>query len=108
MSIRSQIRKYMQRFNIPLESCRGDERRLRRCLVTGYWRNVATWVADGTYRSLQGDKVFHVHPTSTLFNRTPRSGWVVYHEVEETKKIQIRILTEIEPDWLLEHGHSYS
>ncbi|KAM6500789.1 P-loop containing nucleoside triphosphate hydrolase protein [Amanita muscaria] len=99
MSIRSQIRKYMQRFNIPVESCRGDERRLRRCLVTGYWRNVATWVADGTYRSLQGDKVFHVHPTSTLFNRTPRSGWVVYHEVEETKKIQIRILTEIEPDW---------
>ncbi|QRW26981.1 Helicase associated domain (HA2) [Rhizoctonia solani] len=39
--------------------------------------------------------------------RKPRTGWVVYHEMEETKKTQIRILTEIEPDWLLEYGHKY-
>ncbi|KAF9002008.1 P-loop containing nucleoside triphosphate hydrolase protein [Cyathus striatus] len=106
VSIRAQLKKYMQRFDLPLESCQGDAKRLRHCLVSGYWRNGARWVADGTYRSVRGNKVLHVHPTSVLFTRKPRSGWVIFHEMEETKKTQIRILTEIEPDWLLEHGHT--
>ncbi|KAH9951416.1 P-loop containing nucleoside triphosphate hydrolase protein [Amylocystis lapponica] len=96
VSIRSQLKKYMQRFGIPLESCEGDAKRLRRCLVSGYWRNGARWVADGTYRSVRGNATLHVHPNSVLFTRKPRSGWVVFHEMEETKKTQ-----------LLEHGHKY-
>lgn len=104
VSIRSQLKKYMQRFNLPLESCQGDAKRLRRCLVSGYWRNGARWMADGTYRSVRGNRVrmssgpartnntilqvLHVHPTSVLFTRKPRSGWVIFHEMEETKKTQ--------------------
>ncbi|CCM06094.1 uncharacterized protein FIBRA_08341 [Fibroporia radiculosa] len=107
ISIRAQLKKYMQRFNLPLESCQGDAKRLRKCLVSGYWRNGARWVADGTYRSVRGDTTLHVHPNSVLFTRKPRSGWVIFHEMEETKKTQIRVLTEIESDWLLEHGHKY-
>ncbi|OSX64706.1 hypothetical protein POSPLADRAFT_1135261 [Postia placenta MAD-698-R-SB12] len=107
VSIRAQLKKYMQRFGLPLESCEGDAKRLRKCLVSGYWRNGARWVADGTYRSVRGNATLHVHPNSVLFTRKPRSGWVIFHEMEETKKTQIRILTEIEPDWLLEHGHQY-
>ncbi|TBU50208.1 pre-mRNA splicing factor [Dichomitus squalens] len=107
VSIRSQLKKYMQRFELPLDSCEGDAKRLRKCLVTGYWRNVARWTADGTYRAVRGEIVLHVHPHSVLFTRKPRTGWVIFHEMEETKKTQIRVLTEIEPDWLLEHGHVY-
>ncbi|KAF4615186.1 hypothetical protein D9613_002823 [Agrocybe pediades] len=86
VSIRSQLKKYMQRFNLPLESCEGDSKRLTKCLVSGYWRNGARWTADGTYRSVRGNMILHVHPTSVLFTRKPRSGWVIFHEVEETKK----------------------
>ena len=103
VSIRAQLKKYMQRFKLPLDSCEGDARRLRRCLVSGYWRNSARWTADGTYKSLRGGKVcdnpniywgglkcveqiLHVHPTSVMFTRKPRTGWVVFHEMEETKK----------------------
>ncbi|KAG9122768.1 hypothetical protein FRC07_000710 [Ceratobasidium sp. 392] len=107
VSIRAQLKKYMTRFGLPLDSCEGDAVRLRQCLVSGYWRNGARWYADGTYRSVRGDTVLHVHPNSVMFTRKPRSGWVVFHEMEETKKTQIRILTEIEPDWLLEYGHKY-
>jgi hypothetical protein len=32
--------------------------------------------------------VLHVHPNSTLFTRKPSSGWVIFHDIEETKKIQ--------------------
>ncbi|EPQ58523.1 P-loop containing nucleoside triphosphate hydrolase protein [Gloeophyllum trabeum ATCC 11539] len=107
VSIRSQLKKYMQRFGLPLKSCEGDAKRLRQCLVSGYWRNGARWVADGTYRSIRGNIPLHVHPDSVLFTRKPKSGWVVFHEMEETKKIHIRILTEIDPDWLLAHGHKF-
>ncbi|KAF8185064.1 pre-mRNA splicing factor [Mycena galopus ATCC 62051] len=107
VSIRAQLKKYMQRFNLPTESCEGDAKRLRRCLVSGYWRNGARWVADGTYRSVRGNRTLHVHPTSVLFTRKPRSGWVIFHEMEETKKTQIRIITEIESDWLVDHGHKF-
>jgi ATP-dependent RNA helicase DDX35 len=67
-----------------------------------------------------------VHPTSVLFTRKPKSGWVIFNEMEETKKAQcvlpflhiyeltfptlhrIRIITEIEPEWLMEHGSAMS
>ena len=57
VSIRSQLKKYMQRFGLPMESCEGDAKRLRRCLVSGYWRNGARWMADGTFRSVRGNRV---------------------------------------------------
>ncbi|KZV60896.1 P-loop containing nucleoside triphosphate hydrolase protein [Peniophora sp. CONT] len=99
VSIRAQLKKYMQRFSLPMESCEGDAKRLRQCLVTAYRRNGARWMADGTYRSIQGDETLHVHPNSVLFTRKPRTGWIVFHEMEETTKIQISILTEVEPEW---------
>ena len=33
-------------------------------------------------------QVLHVHPNSVMFTRKPKSGWVVFHEIEETKKAQ--------------------
>ena len=36
----------------------------------------------------QSMQVFYVHPTSIMFTRKPRTGWVIYHDVEETKKAQ--------------------
>ncbi|KAF9233931.1 P-loop containing nucleoside triphosphate hydrolase protein [Melanogaster broomeanus] len=99
VSIRSQLKKYMIRFGIPTQSCEGNAKQLRQCLVSGYWRNAARWMADGTYRSVKNNQILHVHPTSVLFTRQPRSGWIVFHELEETKKTQIRVITEIEPDW---------
>lgn len=57
VSIRSQLSKYMIRFDLPRQSCEGDVKRLRQCLVSGYWRNAARWMADGTYRSVQNDQV---------------------------------------------------
>lgn len=92
VSIRSQLKKYMIRFNLPLQSCEGDAKRLRQCLVSGYWRNGARWVADGTYRSVKGNKVsnakctiftivhssrlymFTQHLCSSLGSRGP-DGW---------------------------------
>jgi hypothetical protein len=37
-----------------------------------------------------------------MFNRKPETGFVVYHEITETKKKLMRDLTVIESDWLTE------
>ncbi|KAF7984085.1 hypothetical protein HWV62_17654 [Athelia sp. TMB] len=74
------------------------------------------WFANGKLRRrrkktkalpVRGNRILHIHPTSVLFTRKPRTGWVIFHEMEETKKTQIRIITEIEADWLLEYGHQF-
>jgi len=132
VSIRSQLKKYMQRFNLPLESCQGDAKRLRRCLVSGYWRNGARWIADGTYRSVRGNKVricFNcgymsnhfagfarashisaVHEKASIrlghISRNGRNkkdpvGQQYYMPFFGSSEIRIRIITEIEPDWLV-------
>lgn len=38
VSIRKQLKKFLDRFGIKLESCDGDAKRLRRCLVSGYFK----------------------------------------------------------------------
>jgi ATP-dependent RNA helicase DDX35 len=38
MAIRKQLKKYLERFGIKTVSCAGDAVRLRRCLVSGYFK----------------------------------------------------------------------
>ncbi|WVW83262.1 hypothetical protein I302_105281 [Kwoniella bestiolae CBS 10118] len=102
VAIRKQLKKYLDRFGIPIVSCEGDAKRLRKCLVTGYFKNAARMMPDGTYRSAREGATLHVHPSSVMFTRQPSTGWVIYHEVVETTKSFMRDLTVIEEDWLVE------
>ncbi|KAM0792469.1 hypothetical protein ACM66B_005144 [Microbotryomycetes sp. NB124-2] len=109
LSIRTQLAKYLKRFEIPIISCGEDDTKVRRCLTSGYFRNAAKVQPDGTYRSVRENAVLHVHPSSVLFTRTPSTPYVVYHEVIETTKRFMREVTSIEQDWLLELApHFYS
>lgn len=102
MSIRKQLKKYLDRFGIKVVSCEGDAKRLVRCLVSGYFKNAARMMPDGTYRSARAGATLHVHPSSVMFTRQPSTGWVIYHEVLETTKSFMRDLTVVNEDWLVE------
>ncbi|KAJ9095801.1 hypothetical protein QFC19_007415 [Naganishia cerealis] len=108
VSIRQQLKKYLDRFGIKTVSCQGDSKRLRRCLVTGYFKNAARMMPDGTYRSVRENALLNVHPSSVLFTRNATTGWVIFHEVVETSKSFIRDLTVIEQDWLVELANTSS
>ncbi|KAH6918851.1 pre-mRNA splicing factor [Coprinopsis sp. MPI-PUGE-AT-0042] len=108
VSIRAQLKKYMVRFNLPIKSCEGDAKRLRQCLVSGYWQNSAKLQPDQTYHSTHGNKTLHIHPSSVLFNRQGRPKWILFHEITETTQTQVNILTEIDPDWLMDYGYKYT
>ena len=53
LSIRTQLAKYLKRFEIPIVSCGEDHTSIRRCLTSGYFRNAAVLQPDGTYRSVR-------------------------------------------------------
>ena len=85
MSIRRQLAKYLERFEIPLVSCE-DSASIRKCIASGFFPNcarLALGVGDGRqYQVLRGGTktkmILDVHPNSVLFNHAP--GCVVFHE----------------------------
>jgi len=56
-SIRSQLLKFLKRFNIPLESCGNDTVKIRKCLVSGYFANAAKMTPDGSFRTIRDNAV---------------------------------------------------
>ena len=104
VSIRAQLVKYLERFDISRNSSELSSdatTRIRKCLVSGFFAHAACMQPDGSYQSPKSSLSLHVHPTSIMFNR--KTKWVIFHEVVETgDKIYIRDLTVIEESWLTE------
>ncbi|BFZ61866.1 hypothetical protein YB2330_002944 [Saitoella coloradoensis] len=108
ISIRAQLRRYMDRFNIPIRSANTETavHDIRRCLVSGYFAHAARMQPDGTYKMIKGGEILWAHPSSVMFNR--KADWIVFHEIVETdKKIFIRDITKIEKEWLAELAPHY-
>lgn len=99
--IRTQLLKYLQRFGFPIASCGDDIDVIRRCIVRGFFANTAKLHMDGQYRTIRGDHVLAVHPSSVLYTeRYP--AYVVYNEVLLTAERYMRDITAVEPEWLSE------
>lgn len=118
VSIRNQLRRYLERFGIDVSeslSSNGNvlsaggmtmQEKIRRCLTSGYFAHAAKMAADGTFRTVDGGTVLHAHPSSLMFNR--KAEWVVFTEVMEMKeKVFIRDVTKVEKGWLREYGGNY-
>ncbi|GAP90982.2 putative ATP-dependent RNA helicase DHX35 [Rosellinia necatrix] len=111
VSIRGQLKRYLERFGIRVDEglkapheARADQ--VRRCLTTGYFAHVAKMQSDGSYRNVEGGMVLYAHPSSLMFNR--KADWVIFHEVMETSnKTFIRDVTKIEKKWLLEYSSGF-
>ena len=79
VSIRTQLKRYLERFGLGVDESlssngmqsdtdRGEKaKEIRKCLTAGYFAHAARMQADGTYRSLSGGLMMHAHPTSLMF-----------------------------------------
>ncbi|KAF2768000.1 P-loop containing nucleoside triphosphate hydrolase protein [Teratosphaeria nubilosa] len=120
VSIRNQLRRYLERFGIDVSESLASEpqviraggqqqpiqERIRRCLTSGYFAHAARMQADGTFRTVDRGTVLHAHPSSLMFNR--KADWVVFTEVMEMRdKIYIRDVSKIEKGWLVEYAPEY-
>ncbi|KAK7746893.1 hypothetical protein SLS53_002081 [Cytospora paraplurivora] len=117
VSIRAQLKRYLERFGLSTEESLAvsntlahdpaeKAEQIRRCLTTGYFSQAARMQPDGTFCAVDGGTVLHAHPTSLMFNR--KAEWVIFHEIMETSsKIYIRDISKIEKNWLLEYAPNY-
>jgi ATP-dependent RNA helicase DDX35 len=116
VSIRGQLKRYLERFNINVDETLAGPvssednvkkaEQIRRCLTSGYFAHAARMQPDGTFRNVEGNMVLHAHPSSLMFNR--KADWVIFHEAMETgSKIFIREVTKIEKGWLLEYAPEF-
>lgn len=117
VSIRNQLRRYLERFGIDVsESLSGNdvlraggrpkEESIRRCLTSGFFAHAARMMPDGTFKTVDGGTTLHAHPSSLMFNR--KADWVIFTEVMETgEKTFIRDVTKIEKAWLTEYAPEY-
>ncbi|TQB72386.1 hypothetical protein MPDQ_006872 [Monascus purpureus] len=116
VSIRAQLKRYLERFGIRVdETLSSNQRhadlsrqpeRIQRCLATGYFAHAAKMQPDGTFKTVSGGLTLHAHPSSLMFNR--KADWVIFHEILQTgEKIYIRDITKIEKGYLLEYAPEY-
>ena len=120
VSVRAQLKRYLERFGVPVDESLGGgtagssgagagigtAEQIRRCLTSGYFAHAARMQPDGSFRNVEGGTVLHAHPSSLMFNR--KADWVVFHEVMETgTKTFIRDITKIEKSWLLEYSAGF-
>lgn len=117
VSVRAQLKRYLERFGIDTEESLAAGRshnvdairqaeQIRRCLTTGYFAHAARMQPDGTFRTIDGGTTLHAHPSSLMFNR--KADWIMFHEVMETNsKTYIRDISKIEKNWLLEYAPDF-
>ncbi|OJD11760.1 hypothetical protein AJ78_07533 [Emergomyces pasteurianus Ep9510] len=111
VSIRAQLKRYLERFGIKVDESLSSSKpappeQIQRCLTTGYFAHTAKMQADGSFKPISGDITLHAHPSSLMFNR--KADWIIFHEILQTgKKTFIRDITKIEKSWLLEYAPDY-
>mmetsp|Transcript_24990 Transcript_24990/g.41169 ORF Transcript_24990/g.41169 Transcript_24990/m.41169 type:complete len:459 (-) Transcript_24990:559-1935(-) len=107
-NVRQQLARIMKRFNLPLVSTDFTSKdyyvNIRKCLVSGYFMQVAHLERNGHYLTVKDNQVVALHP-STCLDHKPE--WVLYNEFVLTTKNFIRTVTEVKGEWLMEVAAHY-
>jgi HrpA-like RNA helicase len=91
-----------------LSSCYEDTDTLRRCLLSGYFNNVAQLAADGNYRTVRGNVAVQTHYTCDFYRFGSVPEWVLFHEVIASSTMPLmRIVSKVNPLWILREGQHY-
>ena len=79
VSIRAQLKRYLERFGINVEESLPARKtpenllsmgeQIRKCLTMGYFAHAARMQADGSFKTVNGSMTLHAHPSSLLFVR---------------------------------------
>ncbi|KAK7538304.1 putative ATP dependent RNA helicase [Phyllosticta citribraziliensis] len=82
VSVRNQLRRYLERFGIDVSEslssgvlrAGGPDKaeQIRKCLTTGFFAHAARMQPDGTFKTV-GGMTLHAHPTSLMFVSLPNS-----------------------------------
>ena len=88
-----------------LQKSSEDDIAIRKAITAGYFYNVATLDKSGSYKTVKQRHTVQVHPSSCLFDETPR--WLIYHQIISTSREYMREIMPIECAWINEVAPHY-
>jgi len=107
-SVREQLKRTMERLNIQMVSSDFHDKEyypnIRKCLVSGFFMQVAHLEKSGHYLTIKDNQVVALHP-STCLSHKPE--WVLYNEFVLTSKNFVRTVTQVRGEWLVEIAPNY-
>jgi ATP-dependent RNA helicase DDX35 len=81
VSVRAQLKRYLERFGIEVDESLGASRQqplaiatpeqIQRCLTSGYFAHAAKMQPDGSFKTASGEITLHAHPSSLMFVSHP-------------------------------------
>jgi pre-mRNA-splicing factor ATP-dependent RNA helicase DHX15/PRP43 len=103
--IRQQLEDKMLRLGLDLQSGGVDRSdKVRQCLVAGYFMQVGFQERQGVYSTIRDSQTVLIHPSSVLKNKPE---WLLYNELVITNKKYMRLVSPVEPKWLLTQAPHY-
>ncbi|CAH1397378.1 unnamed protein product [Nezara viridula] len=95
--VRKQLSDLCRRCDIQIKSCNQDFDKVRKCLISGFFMNMAELQRDKKYLTVGSKQLVHIHPTSVLSGSLPQV--VLFTELVQTSKCYMRYLTPIDSLW---------
>jgi HrpA-like RNA helicase len=104
------VRKQLEQFCVeqgmdPNISCGQNYASLIKCILAGFFKNVAIRQNDGTFKTLGSREIVHLHPGSVLFQT--KQECLVFTEWVKTSKSYLRNCSLIQPSWISEVAPHY-
>lgn len=108
-SVRSQLQRIMEKFDLELNTTPYEESQywdnIKKALAAGFFMQVAKKRSGGKgYLTIKDNQDVLIHPSTVL---ATESEWVIYNEFVLTSKNYIRTVTTVKPDWLVEFAPKY-
>jgi len=104
-NVRDQLKRSMDHLNLMMVSTDFQDKEyypnIRRCLVAGYFMQVAHLEDEKSYAYLtvRDDQCVSLHPSACLQHRPE---WVLYHELVLTSRSFVKTVTQVRGEWLVE------
>jgi len=106
--VRAQLKSIMERLNLQMVSSDFHDKEyypnIRKCLVAGFFMQVAHLEKSGHYLTIKDNQVVALHPSCNLQHKPE---WVLYNEFVLTSKNFVRTVTQVRGEWLVDIAPQY-
>ncbi|KAL1920739.1 uncharacterized protein VTP21DRAFT_11374 [Calcarisporiella thermophila] len=100
LDVKKQLEQFCRRLDIdPRMSCGSEYETVLKCFLAGFFQNTALLQHDGTYKTVVGNQIVNIHPTSVMFGKKIEA--IMFNELVFTTKQYVRGVSAIQAHWLL-------
>lgn len=108
--MRKNLRMTLKHFAPPggqIASCVDDVNTIKKCLLSAYFAHIAQLGHDGNYHLIKTKVTMTLHETSVYATYGKLPEWVLFNEIIQSKVPQIKLVSSIQPLWVVEIASHY-